>query len=116
MSAARWKKLVLAAVLTAFLAWILWGTGALVLALSGSWLAAAGAVFACLALRLTLVPCLLTAWYLFAYAQSPFLAAFVCAPGFGRGLGDGPRGLPDLALKLWKEGLGIDRPPHTFSK
>ena len=104
---ARVKKLLLAALLSVFLSWILWGTGALVLQLSGSWLAAAGAVFACLALRLTLVPCLLTAWYLFAYADSPFLAAFVCAPGLGQGMGEGPRGLPDLILKLWREGLGV---------
>ena len=102
------KKFLLALVLSAFLAAILAGTGALVLRLSGSTIAAAGAIFACLSLRLTLIPCLLSAWYVVAYTDWPFLAAVVCIPGLGRQLGDGPRGLPDDIVRLFREAFRND--------
>ncbi|MCG5031931.1 hypothetical protein MAF45_10835 [Mesosutterella sp. OilRF-GAM-744-9] len=110
-------KLLLALALSAWIAAILAGTALLVHRLSGSWAAAAAAAAACLALRLTLIPSLLTAWYLFAYTD--WSAAALIAGGFGFGGSwskDGPRGLPDLALRLFREGLGLKKPDRPSDR
>ena len=105
----RLAKLALAVLISVYLALILAGTALLVRELSGSWIAGAAAAAAALALRLTLIPSLLAAWYVFSYTEFP-AAAFVfgCA-GIGEGMGPGPRGLPDIAVRLFREALRPER-------
>lgn len=104
----RLAKLALAVLIAVYLALILAGTALLVRELSGSWIAGTAAT-AALALRLTLIPSLLAAWYVFSYTEFPAAAFIFGCAGIGEGMGPGPRGLPDIAVRLFREALRPER-------